>query len=81
MRPSKQASSFATLDDRAAKLAVAKAELERAQVGAKATNELRIEYADKASEVARDLKALQRVERQIRPQYLAIAARRRTSDR
>jgi RND family efflux transporter MFP subunit len=44
---------LATLDDRAAKLAVAKAELERAQVHAKATNELRIEYADKALEVAR----------------------------
>ncbi|WP_246133898.1 efflux RND transporter periplasmic adaptor subunit [Lacipirellula limnantheis] len=44
---------LASLDDRAAKLAVAKAELERAQVHAKATNELRIEYADKALEVAR----------------------------
>ena len=44
---------LASLDDRAAKLAVAKAELEREQVHAKATNELRIEYADKALEVAR----------------------------
>lgn len=44
---------LASLDDRAAKLDVAKAELERAQVHAKATNELRIEYADKALEVAR----------------------------
>ncbi len=44
---------LAMLDDRAAKLAVAKAELERAQVHAKATNELRIKYADKALEVAR----------------------------
>lgn len=44
---------LASLDDQAAKLAVAKAELERAQVHAKATNELRIEYADKALEVAR----------------------------
>lgn len=44
---------LASLDDRAAKLAVARAELEREQVHAKATNELRIEYADKALEVAR----------------------------
>lgn len=44
---------LASLDDRAAKLAVAKAELERAQVQAKAASELRIEYADKALEVAR----------------------------
>ncbi len=44
---------LALLDDRAARLAVAKAELEREQVSAKASNELRIEYADKALEVAR----------------------------
>lgn len=44
---------LASLDDRAAKLAVAKAELEREQTRAKAANELRIEYADKALEVAR----------------------------
>jgi RND family efflux transporter MFP subunit len=44
---------LASLDDRVAKLAVTKAELERTQVRAKATNKLRIEYADKALEVAR----------------------------
>lgn len=49
----KEGDLVASLDDRVAKLAVAKAELERAQVHAKATNELRIEYADKALEVAR----------------------------
>jgi len=44
---------LAALDDRAARLAVAKADLEREQVFAKASNELRIQYADKALEVAR----------------------------
>jgi macrolide-specific efflux system membrane fusion protein len=44
---------LAALDDRAARLAVAKADLEREQVFAKANNELRIQYADKALEVAR----------------------------
>ncbi len=39
--------------DRAARLAVAKADLEREQVFARASNELRIQYADKALEVAR----------------------------
>jgi multidrug efflux pump subunit AcrA (membrane-fusion protein) len=48
-----EGAQLASLDDRAAKLAVAKAELERGQVRAQATNELRIEYADKALEVAR----------------------------
>jgi RND family efflux transporter MFP subunit len=45
--------TLAALDDRAAKLALAKAQLEREQVFAKASNELRIQYADKALEVAR----------------------------
>lgn len=49
----KSGAMLALLDDRAARLAVAKAELEREQVSAKASNELRIEYADKALEVAR----------------------------
>ena len=43
---------LASLDPRAAKLAVAQAELEREQAQAKAANELRIQYADKALEVA-----------------------------
>jgi len=45
--------TLAALDDRAAKLAVAKADLEREQVHARANNQLRIQYADKALEVAR----------------------------
>jgi macrolide-specific efflux system membrane fusion protein len=45
--------TLASLDDRAAKLAVAKAQLERDQTFAKVSNQLRIEYADKALEVAR----------------------------
>lgn len=45
--------TLAALDDRAARLAVAKVELERDQVDARARNELRIQYADKALEVAR----------------------------
>jgi len=45
--------TLASLDDRAAKLAVAKADLERQQVFAKTNNALRIQYADKALEVAR----------------------------
>ena len=49
----KAGATLAALDDRAAKLAVAKADLEREQVFAKASNELRIQYADKALEVAR----------------------------
>jgi len=49
----KAGQTLASLDDRAAKLAVAKAELEREQVLARVSNELRIEYADKALEVAR----------------------------
>ena len=49
----KEGATLAALDDRIAKLAVAKAELEREQVHAKATNELKIAYADKALEVAR----------------------------
>jgi multidrug efflux pump subunit AcrA (membrane-fusion protein) len=44
---------LAALDDRAARLAVAKAQLEREQVFARASNQLRIQYADKALEVAR----------------------------
>jgi macrolide-specific efflux system membrane fusion protein len=44
---------LASLDDRAAKLAVDKAKLEREQALAKASNELRLQYADKALEVAR----------------------------
>jgi macrolide-specific efflux system membrane fusion protein len=44
---------LASLDERAAALAVKKAELERAQAQAKLENELSIEYADKALEVAR----------------------------
>jgi multidrug resistance efflux pump len=44
---------LASLDDRAAKLAVEKARLEREQALAKASNELRLQYADKALEVAR----------------------------
>ena len=44
---------LATLDPRAAKLAVQKAEMERDQTHAKANNSIRIEYADKALEVAR----------------------------
>jgi RND family efflux transporter MFP subunit len=49
----KKGATLAALDDRAARLAVAKADLEREQVHAKASNELRIQYADKALEVAR----------------------------
>jgi RND family efflux transporter MFP subunit len=49
----KAGQSLAALDDRAARLAVAKAQLEREQVFAKASNQLRIHYADKALEVAR----------------------------
>ena len=49
----KAGATLAALDDRAARLAVAKADLEREQVLAKASNELRIQYADKALEVAR----------------------------
>jgi macrolide-specific efflux system membrane fusion protein len=49
----KAGETLASLDDRAAKLAVAKAELEREQVLARVSNQLRIEYADKALEVAR----------------------------
>ncbi|MCC6493924.1 MAG: HlyD family efflux transporter periplasmic adaptor subunit [Pirellulales bacterium] len=45
--------ALATLDDRAAKLAVQQASLEREQALAKANNQLRIQYADKALEVAR----------------------------
>jgi len=45
--------TLAALDDRAAKLAVAKADLEREQVYARANNQLRIQYADKALDVAR----------------------------
>jgi macrolide-specific efflux system membrane fusion protein len=45
--------TLASLDDRAARLAVTKAELEREQAFAKANNQLRIQYADKALEVAR----------------------------
>jgi RND family efflux transporter MFP subunit len=44
---------LASLDDRAARLAVKKAQLEREQAAAKLANELTIEYADKALEVAR----------------------------
>jgi macrolide-specific efflux system membrane fusion protein len=44
---------LASLDDRAAKLAVAKADLECEQVSARVNNQLRIEYANKALEVAR----------------------------
>ena len=44
---------LASLDDRAVKLAVEKAKLEREQALAKASNELRLQYADKALEVAR----------------------------
>lgn len=72
---------LATLDDRAAKLAVAKAELERAQVHAKATNELRIEYADKALEVARAEMKRSSESNDKFVQYFAVAARRRTADR
>jgi macrolide-specific efflux system membrane fusion protein len=49
----KAGQSLAELDDRAARLAVAKAQLEREQAFAKASNQLRIHYADKALEVAR----------------------------
>jgi macrolide-specific efflux system membrane fusion protein len=49
----KAGTTLAALDDRAARLAVAKADLEREQVFAKASNQLRIQYADKALEVAR----------------------------
>lgn len=45
--------SLASLDDRLARLAVQKAEVERDQAEAKAANEIRIRYADKALEVAR----------------------------
>jgi multidrug efflux pump subunit AcrA (membrane-fusion protein) len=44
---------LAALDDRTAKLAVQKAELERDQAQAKVENDLRIQYADKALDVAR----------------------------
>jgi len=44
---------LASLDDREAKLAMVKAELEHAQAEAKANNRVRIQYADKALEVAR----------------------------
>jgi macrolide-specific efflux system membrane fusion protein len=44
---------IASLDDRVARLAAAKAALARDQAQAKAGNELRIQYADKALEVAR----------------------------
>ena len=44
---------LATLDDRAAILAVRQAEIERAQANAAANNRLTIQYADKALEVAR----------------------------
>jgi len=44
---------LASLDDRAARLALAQAELERDLVATKAKNRLNIEYADKALEVAR----------------------------
>lgn len=43
----------ASLDDRAARLALDKASVERDQAAAKAANELRVKYADKALEVAR----------------------------
>lgn len=48
-----QGQLLATLDDRQAKLAVARAEFEHAQAAAKAKNEISIRYADKALEVAR----------------------------
>lgn len=44
---------LASLDDRAAVLAERKAKVERDQIAAKAQNDLRIQYADKALEVAR----------------------------
>lgn len=44
---------LASLDDRTAKLAVRQAELERDQAEAKVENDLRLQYADKALEVAR----------------------------
>ncbi len=44
---------LASLDDRTARLAVQKARLERDQAQAKVENDLRIQYADKALEVAR----------------------------
>lgn len=44
--------SLASLDDRVARLAVEKASIERDQIAAKASNQLRIQYADKALEVA-----------------------------
>lgn len=47
-----QGQLLATLDDRQAKLAVARAEYEHAQAVAKAKNEISIRYADKALEVA-----------------------------
>lgn len=43
----------ASLDDRAARIALEKAVVERNQAAAKAANELRVKYADKALEVAR----------------------------
>lgn len=48
-----QGQLLASLDAREAKLAVAKAKLEHAQAAAKANNRVRIQYADKALEVAR----------------------------
>jgi macrolide-specific efflux system membrane fusion protein len=49
----KEGDLLAALDDRAAKLALQKADLERQQAAAKASNDLRVQYADKALEVAR----------------------------
>jgi macrolide-specific efflux system membrane fusion protein len=49
----KEGDVLASLDDRAARLAVQKADLERQQAAAKASNDLRVQYADKALEVAR----------------------------
>jgi macrolide-specific efflux system membrane fusion protein len=49
----KEGDVLASLDDRAAKLGLQKADLERQQAAAKASNDLRVQYADKALEVAR----------------------------
>ncbi len=45
--------TLASLDDRAARIALQQASLEREQALAKASNQLRLQYADKALEVAR----------------------------
>jgi macrolide-specific efflux system membrane fusion protein len=49
----KEGDVLASLDDRAARLTLQKVDLERQQAAVKANNDLRVQYADKALEVAR----------------------------